>query len=68
MVEALGYAKTPGQPAPHPEARGMEAREGPFMWSALPAAGFAIVEAANATPKAPRAGRESQPLEKSVQI
>jgi len=31
----------------NPEARGMETRDGPFMASALPIAGFAIIEAAD---------------------
>lgn len=42
----IGIAGTPVQ-VRNPEARGMETREGPFMSSALPVAGFAIIEAAS---------------------
>lgn len=40
----MGIAGTPVQ-VRNPEARGVEAREGAFMSSALPIAGFAIIEA-----------------------
>lgn len=40
----IGMAGTPVQ-VRNPEARGMETRDGPFMSSALPIAGFAIIEA-----------------------
>lgn len=42
----MGIAGAPVQ-VRNPEARGMETRDGPFMSSALPIAGFAIIEAAN---------------------
>lgn len=41
---AGGRTCTPAQ-VRNPEARGMETLDGPFMWSALPIAGFAIIEA-----------------------
>lgn len=40
----MGIAGTPVQ-VRNPEARAVETREGPFMTSALPVAGFAIIEA-----------------------
>ena len=40
----MGIAGTPVQ-VRNPEARGMETLDGPFMSSALPIAGFAIIEA-----------------------
>lgn len=40
----MGIAGTPVQ-VRNPEARGMETLNGPFMSSALPIAGFAIIEA-----------------------
>lgn len=40
----IGIAGTPVQ-VRNPEARGMETLDGPFMSSALPIAGFAIIEA-----------------------
>ena len=40
----MGVAGTPVQ-VRNPEARGTETRDGPFMSSALPVAGFAIIEA-----------------------
>ncbi|WP_312366374.1 YciI family protein [Ensifer sp.] len=40
----IGIAGTPVQ-VRNPEARDMETRDGPFMSSALPIAGFAIIEA-----------------------
>jgi len=42
----IGIAGAPVQ-VRNPEARGTETREGPFMSSALPVAGFAIIEAAD---------------------
>ena len=42
----IGTAGAPVQ-VRNPEARGMETRDGPFMSSALPIAGFAILEAAD---------------------
>lgn len=42
----MGIAGTPVQ-VRNSEARGMETRDGPFMSSALPIAGFAIIEAAD---------------------
>lgn len=42
----IGMAGTPVQVRNH-EARGVERREGPFMSSALPVAGFALIEAAD---------------------
>lgn len=40
----MGIAGTPVQ-VRNPEARGMETLDGPFMSSALPIAGFAVIEA-----------------------
>lgn len=40
----IGIAGTPVQ-VRNPEAGGIETRDGPFMTSALPIAGFAIIEA-----------------------
>lgn len=40
----IGIAGTPVQ-VRNPEARGIETRNGPFMTSAMPIAGFAIIEA-----------------------
>ncbi len=40
----MGIAGTPVQ-VRNPEARSVETRDGPFMSSALPIAGFAIIEA-----------------------
>ncbi|AOF93872.1 YciI family protein [Sinorhizobium sp. RAC02] len=42
----IGIAGTPVQ-VRNPEAIGVETRNGPFMSSALPIAGFAIIEAAD---------------------
>ncbi|MBK1866989.1 YciI family protein [Aestuariivirga sp. YIM B02566] len=42
----MGIAGAPVQ-VRNPEARGTETRDGPFMSSALPVAGFAIIEAAD---------------------
>jgi len=42
----IGIAGAPVQ-VRNPEARGTETRDGPFMSSALPIAGFAIIEAAD---------------------
>jgi len=42
----MGIAGTPVQ-VRNPEARGIETSDGPFMSSALPVAGFAIIEAAD---------------------
>ena len=42
--EVMVIAGTPEQ-VRNPEARDMETRDGPFMSSALPIAGFAIIEA-----------------------
>lgn len=42
----VGIAGTPVQ-VRNPEATGLETREGPFMSSALPIAGFAVIEAAS---------------------
>ena len=42
----IGIAGAPGQ-VRNPEARGIETRQGPFKSSALPIAGFAIIEAAD---------------------
>lgn len=42
----MGIAGPPVQ-VRNPEARGMETRDGPFMSSALPIAGFAVIEAAD---------------------
>lgn len=42
----MAIAGTPVQ-VRNPEARGTETRDGPFMSSALPVAGFAIIEAAD---------------------
>jgi len=42
----IGIAGAPVQ-VRNPEAAGLETRDGPFMSSALPIAGFAIIEAAD---------------------
>lgn len=42
----IGIAGTPVQ-VRNPDAAGVETRDGPFMSSALPVAGFAVIEAAN---------------------
>ncbi|MEZ2409026.1 transcription initiation protein [Bosea sp. RCC_152_1] len=42
----MGIASAPVQ-VRNPEARGVETLDGPFMSSALPIAGFAIIEAAD---------------------
>lgn len=42
----MGIAGSPVQ-VRNPEAAGLETRDGPFMSSALPVAGFAVIEAAN---------------------
>ncbi len=42
----IGIAGAPVQ-VRNPEARGVETSDGPFMSSALPIAGFAIIEAAD---------------------
>lgn len=42
----MGIAGAPVQ-VRNPEAAGAETREGPFMSSALPIAGFAVIEAAD---------------------
>jgi hypothetical protein len=42
----IGIAGTPVQ-VRNPEARGVETRDGPFLSSALPIAGFAVLEAAD---------------------
>jgi hypothetical protein len=42
----LGIAGSPVQ-VRNPDAAGLETRDGPFMSSALPIAGFAVIEAAN---------------------
>lgn len=42
----MGIAGTPVQ-VRNPETRGVNTEEGPFMSSALPVAGFAIIEAAD---------------------
>jgi hypothetical protein len=42
----MGIAGPPVQ-VRNPEGGGMETREGPFLSSALPIAGFAIIEAAD---------------------
>lgn len=42
----MGIAGTPVQ-VRNPEAAGAETRDGPFMTSELPIAGFAVIEAAN---------------------
>jgi hypothetical protein len=42
----MGIAGTPVQ-VRNPEAAGLETHDGPFMSSALPIAGFAVIEAAN---------------------
>lgn len=42
----IGIAGTPVQ-VRNPEAAGVETREGPFMSSPLPIAGFAVIEAAD---------------------
>ncbi|HRX73395.1 MAG TPA: YciI family protein [Hyphomonas sp.] len=42
----MGIAGTPVQ-VRNPNAAGMETREGPFMASDMPIAGFAVIEAAN---------------------
>lgn len=42
----MGIAGTPVQ-VRNPEAAGVETHAGPFMSSALPIAGFAVIEAAN---------------------
>lgn len=44
----IGVAGSPVQ-VRNPEAAGVETRDGPFMSSALPIAGFAIIEAADLT-------------------
>ena len=44
----MGIAGAPVQ-VRNPEARGVETRDGPFMSSALPIAGFAIIEATDLT-------------------
>lgn len=42
----MGIAGSPMQ-VRNPDAAGLETRDGPFMSSALPVAGFAVIEAAN---------------------
>lgn len=42
----MGIAGTPVQ-VRNPEGSGIDTRDGPFMSSALPIAGFAVIEAAN---------------------
>lgn len=42
----MGIADSPVQ-VRNPDAAGLERRDGPFMSSALPVAGFAVIEAAN---------------------
>lgn len=42
----MGIADSPMQ-VRNPDAAGLETRDGPFMSSALPVAGFAVIEAAN---------------------
>ena len=42
----MGIAGTPVQ-VRNPNAAGLETRDGPFMSSALPIAGFAVIEAAS---------------------
>lgn len=42
----MGIAGTPVQ-VRNPEAAGVETRDGPFMSSTLPIAGFAVIEAAS---------------------
>lgn len=42
----MGIADSPMQ-VRNPDAAGLETRDGPFMSSALPIAGFAVIEAAN---------------------
>lgn len=42
----IGIAGTPVQ-VRNPDAAGVETRDGPFMSSALPIAGFAVIEAAS---------------------
>ena len=44
----IGIAGKPVQ-VRNPDARGVETRDGPFMASSLPVAGFALVEAADLT-------------------
>ena len=47
----MGIAGVPVQ-VRNPEARGMETRDGPFMSSALPIAGFVVLERPNRVTKA----------------
>jgi hypothetical protein len=42
----IGMAGPPVQ-VRNPDAAGLDTRDGPFMTSALPVAGFAVIEAAN---------------------
>lgn len=42
----MGIAGTPVQ-VRNPDAKGVETRNGPFMSSSLPVAGFAVIEAAS---------------------
>jgi hypothetical protein len=42
----MGIARAPVQ-VRNPDAAGVETRKGPFMSSALPVAGFAVIEAAD---------------------
>lgn len=44
----IGIAGAPVQ-VRNPEAAGLKTRQGPYMSSALPVAGFAVIEAANLT-------------------